>query len=309
MQEYNFSTVNQSFDTAFTLWATATFVVSFIGSFFSCLVFLSIVCQPKLRTGSGALIGHVLILRFLTCAIHFPLFCVQACLAHAGVYLTVDCDAFAVAFIGFLHVEHWTDCFLSINRLIAILYPHRYAVWRSKNVVGSMIVVAWILGLCSTVPFFYGFGLEFRIANLGSCEPHVTDTGQALILLILGAFLPVGIRGILHTVICVRTTTCARSQWEPVQADHNNHSMTRTAKRSVVVARMLFASFIWYALCLLPIPVVLTGFQHVFDENIIVRFWLHFLILCGNAADPIIFLLMNGDYRTGVTRTISTAFS
>ena len=58
--------------------------------------------------------------------------------------------------------------------------------------------------------------------------------------------------------------------------------------RQIALAKMLFASYLWFCLCFLPGPVILTSFPYFFARYVMLQVWVtRTLMLFGYAASPV----------------------
>ena len=271
-----------------TTWLIVMFLTSLTGGVLFVILLNAVLSQQILKSGIGILIANLLILQLISCIIHFPVFASQVYLNKLGYFFDVHCDLY-VTFIAIIHVGHFIQCFISINRFIAIIFPHHYRSLCSRKTVTFSIIVSWLLGFGLTSLFYFHIGGKFTLGVTGGCEPFVTNPDVFMIITSFNSYLPISILGVLYFFIFIQMTLKGHvSKWQSVyDGEPQTLAVKQRQERRVVIARMLFVSFLWYFVCLLPIPMVLDIHPDLYRKNLHVALWLHFLSLLGHAANPV----------------------
>ncbi|XP_055341323.1 rhodopsin-like [Paramacrobiotus metropolitanus] len=290
------------------VWFACVNLVSFVGTVSSVLLLYVILNNQSLRSGCGILIAHLLFQELITCSVHYMLFSLKVFLRRLDVLWLDDCQISPVFFVIVIHAGNWSSCFLACNRLVATVFPSAYEACMTTKMTVTMIVGSWIIGALCNIPPLFGYGLRFVASHLGTCE-IIRFPGMVFSLIAaMGAYIPITLLGIMHITIYMRI----RFRW---LCDAGNHSAAgcdsvvwkKRLRRRIMIARMLFASFIWYCLCFLPVPVLLAVRPDMYFGNDLVLLWSRFLLLCGYAANPLIFIAMNSQYCEAVVGLLKPA--
>ena len=153
----NSATVN---GTEINTWCLMTFVLCIVGVVGNLGVLILTLRSPSLRRGSGVLICNVLIIYVFNCLIAFPSSVITVYLTSVGHQLPSSLCEVHILYVGGTLVGEWAEFFLSVNRFVAVCWPHRYAPLTRTWVMCWFIGASWMLGFGSALP--YSFHVQVR---------------------------------------------------------------------------------------------------------------------------------------------------
>jgi hypothetical protein len=145
-------------------------------------------------------------------------------------------------------------------------------------------------------------GANFLLAPpYGACTTRANGGVYGTIWVVIGAYIPLAAMGFVYVMLFSRLalTQCSNSSVAigsvrelqkngPHQSSGSNGPSERTLKRKISSAKMLVASYVWYCICFLPGPLILTEFPHLFARYPMLSHWmLRSLLLCGYAVSPV----------------------
>ena len=291
------STTGQQRDTShvITIWFTITIAVNVFGSLLLILLLWTTTHARNHHTGGTRhLITHLMLLQLLLLGFIFPVNNTQGYLAvigqnNTGVTVTyrppINCPTLSLIQVVTQHAEAWAASLLAINRFVATFFPHYYPRLTSGNAVIAMITLPWAIGLGTNLPMWFNVGGRYIVGNPYPICILVTTGVHAKLWAALGAYVPIGLMGVVCGVLLVRLLFGGRRKHHagivPSAASaaglesQNQASTTGRGLKSALVAgrvararqltltKMLLLSFVWYALCFLPISIVGSAFPHL----------------------------------------------
>ncbi|OQV17314.1 hypothetical protein BV898_08563 [Hypsibius exemplaris] len=286
--------------TIFT-WFALSIAVSLFGCFMLAAL-LAHICYGKL-TGSTVLIAHLMALQLLHCAVFFPILFVDSFAALTGSSLHLNCPLLLLMHISAAQAEHWASLVLAVNRYVAIALPHHYRKVVSTPVLTVMIIAPWVIGIGDTLPLYFGYGgILGEKPVFGYCAIKVAGRiyGRALWQTI-GTYIPTVLMGIIYVTLFVRLAIDGHVCFRRKSDAEEKSMLERRLEKRVTMAEMLVVAYVWYCLCFLPGPIILTAYPQLQRQYVMLAHWTSgFLTLCGYAASPVIFLFLSSDYRKGV---------
>ncbi|OQV12417.1 hypothetical protein BV898_13293 [Hypsibius exemplaris] len=290
---------------ALRVWFILTISVSLFGSVLLVLL-LSASCRFRelLLRGSCILIFHSMLIQLLICAVICPILNISSYLTLINNTTLVHCPTLIFFNTASDHTDNWAALFLAVNRFVAIVSPHHYDAWVSRKVLICMIIIPWLIGISDSLPVYFGIGGQTIIGPAGCAFETDVDGFYGTLWFVIGAYIPIGLMGIIYTILFVRIGTANRNRPNlavPFEPNGQNARLSTTQKRQISIAKMLIGSFAWYCICFLPGPIIVSLFPGVYAVDQMLRLWISGLLgLCGFAGCPIIFLASSADYRTGV---------
>ena len=111
-------------------------------------------------------------------------------------------------------------------------------------------------------------------------------------LILLGTYIPTVLMGVIYLTLFVRLAldghVCFPRFDATEEATASGSRWEKRHKRRVTMSKMLIASYVWYCLCLLPSPIIVTAYPHLLRWHLMLPHWTNgFLALCGYAASPV----------------------
>ncbi|XP_055356489.1 G-protein coupled receptor 151 protein-like [Paramacrobiotus metropolitanus] len=274
-----------------TLWAACDLSSCIIGSFASLLVVILILSRRQLRHGCGLIIVHSLIANLLLCAISFVISC--ALLYRKSIGLGAihphHCKPIMWLQMALRCAVNWLEVLITLNRLIAIYFPHHYRVSSGKRVTAWTVAGVWLVSALYALPAWFDVGAKYALTPLGHCAIAVNPDNLGALNNVFGAYLPIALTAVCFGVIYGKLVVRKRN---PDARDKSG-----SVKRRARVIPMLFAAFLWNAACFLTMPVTLSSSPNVFvTEPALVLLFMTLTVL-GYSMQPVIFCVFNKDYR------------
>ena len=139
--------------------------LSLFGALFGAFSSVTILITKELRKGSEVLIVHDLLIGTFLCSVTFPsiaytFFAASSLRQPPPVFICTF--HFVVLSLG-MSAGNWNCCFLAVNRVVAILFPHKYKDFTEKRVTILIIVVCWLTSVSSRSSFIFGLDVHYVI--------------------------------------------------------------------------------------------------------------------------------------------------
>lgn len=276
-------------------WLTFSITVSIGGSLLLVLLLVTSFYHEKLHTGSRILIIHLMVMHLLICAIYYPLLNISSYMVLRGQIISIHCQPILLLHNGTMHAQNWASLVLAINRYTAITLPHCYKKLVTTKALIVMIVLPWLIGIGDTMPVYFGVGGDFILAPPYGCVFQTNDGIYGTVWATIGGYVPIALMGIIYVTLFLQLAIARyhanRSVTNPITAQLSSSipvSKSRTTRtRQMSMVKMLVASFVWYCLCFIPGPLIVTEFPFLYAEHFMLRLWVLSIMLCGFAASPV----------------------
>ncbi|XP_055344555.1 uncharacterized protein LOC129592523 [Paramacrobiotus metropolitanus] len=276
--------------TSVIVWFTVTLLICIAGTLSSGCLITAFCVQKHMRRASTFLIGYLLCLDLLNTAIFMPMSFVVLLMSQLGRQFQADdvCEV-SIFFLVMLNcTSNWAGAFVAVSRFVAIFIPHKYEQWMKRKSLVVMVAISCAFGLLVSVPPLRNQGGYFgRFYPLGNCAMGTKEGPLASMFVAIGSTIPTVIQGIFYAALVVQMAFSQRIRKSPVIS--TDAALTRTdnvQQRRRTVGRMLIVSYLWYLVCFIPVPVILTYYPAVF--RIPTAFiWLKTVQLCGFAGTPV----------------------
>ena len=246
-----------------------------------CLV--AIYTYPRLRQRGNILVGNLVVLNILVSLIVYPISIVSPVYRQYYDLAANFCDW---TFFYYFMVQSfvWHECFLSINRFIALVVPHYYtAISRKRN-----LVLTVILGYL--IPFSvnaYGLRGNLYASTLpfGGCRfsPDISVV-YPLFQSVLGIYLPMCMVGMCYLIIFMTARMRKRRLYD--SAAPAEYSLVRQTRR-MRVAKMLFVSFLWNTLTYIPQPILSAFLKDLYNRYPPAFFFVRYALCLGLAGNVV----------------------
>ncbi|OQV17315.1 hypothetical protein BV898_08564 [Hypsibius exemplaris] len=295
-------------------WFSLSIATSVGGSVMLILLLASSVYHKKLAGGSTVLIAHLMLIQLLHCAVLLPILTVNSftALTHRKDVLQLDCSVLSLIHITAIQADNWASLFLAINRYVAIVVPHFYRKLVTRNAILASLLLPWLIGVAVTLPVYFGFGGIFLwSAPCAFCAIFIsgaTSLYGAVFWPTLGTYVPIILMGMIYLALFGRlaaANSARRRSIDKTVLKGGAAVLLRKQERQIVIAKMLVAGYVWYSLCILPGPIILTVFPVLHSTHPMLANWINgFVTLCAFAASPFIFLALSSDYRSNIRRLV-----
>ncbi|XP_055348360.1 uncharacterized protein LOC129595389 [Paramacrobiotus metropolitanus] len=327
----NTSSANSSFifpviklrDDQFTIFFNVSLTLCICISSLILFVIILIAWNQRLRTGSGVLILHQLIVEFQLVAIHWPIFLwMLATSQHSGTSQTVTfCRHYHFSYMITVTASLWGLAFLALNRFVAIYLPFHYNKFISHMSLTIMIVLMWSIGFFTHLPFYLGAEGGFVPAPpSGICSIYNQQSAMIYALTnIPRTYLPLTFSALLYLLVFAKV---GYAKWQKVMvitpnrinhifftASSNNANPGRKVNRElyqnrVTMARMLFIAAIIHCICFLTVPIGVTVAPGLYQRSPLYRNWLRTLFFVGYVSTPVLLLGMSKSHRDSAKRML-----
>ncbi|XP_055344922.1 prostaglandin E2 receptor EP3 subtype-like [Paramacrobiotus metropolitanus] len=197
---------------------------------------------------------------------------------------STNCRNFDVVYHIFAGSGHWAAFMLSLNRMIAVVFPHHYARFNKRSATVATILIGWLILLACSLPFFVGSG--WYVTNVppwNNCAVLPMTHGNGKIFqarAILSIHVPISGTIVLYVLILLSQLRKKFNRDGAV-----DRKMQATLERRILIGKMLCASQLWDLACYLP-QFVLANYLNVFAKNphLILLMWA--LESCGDFGTP-----------------------
>lgn len=293
-----------------TAWYFLMLFFAVLGSAFNFFLIAAILSSKKLRSGCGVLIVHMLGINFVLCSIIMPMLAYTTFHGDTYQYVSQEFCRYQVSFyLLFNWAVIWASLMISINRFVAIFFPHNYSKWTSKTVMIWMILMIWIPPVVCALNLFFGIGAKLVVNKTwGACGTVPVPGFVFLIITFFPMAVPVAIQVAIYMVIFVVVRTRSlfqRPQIRPQAVPCPDHQAADAlTSRKVTLfqrryrsAKMLFISTVLYSVALIPAPIAALLYPVQHNSQPLLQLFFRMLTLLANAAIPVSHSWVRGRYR------------
>lgn len=278
------------------LWIALILVFCLIGAFLNILLFSAIVSSQKLRSGSGTLIAHSVLLQTILCAVVLPLLAASywTSLYHAP--SENMCRTVMALFYTFMWAFNWATVPVAANRLVAICFPQYYRACVAKLPLLCAMLIAWAVALCCMSGVITSsVTTSAPIKAFGGCGSAVKRHAIYGGLSALATTVPAVIEGLLYaslfTIPYLRAKFVAHrriggSPASPPSTTNQQRLQLNRARR-LRVTQTVFAAYVWSAVCLLSGPISISAARGHLRVMAVVPLLAPALVLLGHSTSPV----------------------
>ena len=156
----NNSTLSQSalcsaYQSRWTAWYVATIFLYILVGSFNLLCFITICKNPALRTGSGILIGHFVLIETVLCLVLSP---IQTTFVFIHLSSTLTCRISQFIFAVVNHAVFFNILVLAINRFVAVVFPLRYRLLSQPKWIKFFVSFVWLVSVILNIPMEFNGG-------------------------------------------------------------------------------------------------------------------------------------------------------
>ncbi|XP_055340655.1 uncharacterized protein LOC129589803 [Paramacrobiotus metropolitanus] len=167
-----------------------------------------------------------------------------------------------------------------------------------------MILIGWSIALVCNSLVTAGIGGSYEATEpWGTCGAKVTSAVVQPLIVFISVVFPLALEGSIYlcifTTILLRKFVAGKNLVAPSHAATSQPGSQQRQKR-LKVARMLFCSNIWYMACFLPAPMTSGLNPQLYNMAPLMQLYFRSLLAVGYATVPVIYLVMNNDYRNGL---------
>jgi hypothetical protein len=257
-------------------------VICLFGIISNSLCFLAICINPKLRKSGNILVANLLFLNILLGITVHPVTLISILYRQYGDLAKDFCD-WLVYYYLVMHSFVWQECLLAVNRFVAILVPHQYRLISTKRGIAATLCCGYSIALIINV-FPLGQKVKVYASSLpfGACLYNVKRGDLFPIFhAVFGVYLPMCIIGACYvtvfTTLWLKKLRIRKLGQGVVGPTHNHQLQNKRTK----LARMLFGSFIWYALTYLPHPLLTAFFKNIYTLHPTLFFYVRWVLQLG----------------------------
>ena len=300
-----------------TIWFTVTTFISTVGALLLILLLLSTLQQRKHYNGTRLLIVHLMLLQLLLLGFTFPVLNTQGYLVvldgvgiGSGGYTRaihrqpfIHCPSLMFLHVSIMHAQTWAALLLAVNRFAAAVFPHQYRQMVTKKALIFMLLLPWCVGLGINMPLWFDVGVSYAVSRpYPLCTTRTTGGAYPAVWSTVGNYLPTGLMGIAYGILLVRLLISDRNRIggtagpivpKPAVQPRQRQKPVglgglAARERQLALTKMLLLSFVWYTVCFVPGPVVLTAFSNLVARYYTLTLWVaRTLIILGLAASPV----------------------
>ncbi|XP_055348750.1 uncharacterized protein LOC129595696 [Paramacrobiotus metropolitanus] len=276
----------QTGTTSLTGWFIVTTFVEILTSLLIILLIIAILYRHGKPSESHVQIILMLSVSLLITAVINPALTLPLYFPSLTLSLT-NCRFFYVAYIICPSSEQWAAFMLSINRLVAVVFPSHYTKFNKRGVTFATIFLGWLTHLAIGLPIAVASGFDTALApplNICVVRP-VTPVSIEIFRVtgILGIYLPIAGTNFCYLVILLSQL---RFRFSKPTIDR---TMDLKIQRRIFIGKMLFASSLWHLVCHVPLIVVTHFYYYLYVKNPHLQLWMRTMYYSGYLGTPVCF--------------------
>lgn len=275
-------------------WCAVSVLVGLLGILLYMVLFATVAIRKPLRTGSGVLVLHLILIEFVLATFGFFWFIVDTYLVQKGHPAQPSaCYYYMFAYWVLLFAGNWCAAFLAINRLIAVGRPHIYKNLTTVSARCVQMVLSWVVSFAASIPIAVGVGGDFSIMPpLGNCGILINRKSVVYaIVSALGTYVPLVLTLVTYIALFSIMRPGCRLNRHTVKPKPKSTTETKTVntglQRRVAAAQMLLASTLWFCVCFLPIPLVAAADPMILMRYPLLLLWLRTLLFTAFSTKPV----------------------
>ncbi|OQV12516.1 hypothetical protein BV898_13242 [Hypsibius exemplaris] len=287
-------------------WIVITASLSLAGIFLNFAALSVTFWRGKAESIFNILMSHFVAINFAICLVNIPIHVFMVLAKHHGYKLqSYICGPIQFFFALGCAVCNWADVCLSVNRFVAIVFPHYYKWWTSKWVNLAMVALGWAVCTAAILPLAFGQAGSMPILAMGQCGFLPIGKSGALVTAVV-SYIPYGIIASASLAIWFRILQLQRANNRIRTGD----AMKRTviSRRRLVVARMLLMTTVWSAICNIPWGVIQFNFPYLYGTEPVSTLWLRTVQAIQYGFSPLVLYSTNEDYRRRFRMLLNRAF-
>lgn len=250
---------------------------------------------------------NILILSLAVADLLFLLFCVPFTATGYAVTVlpfgAVVCKVTTYLMYVCAYASVYTLVIMSLDRYLAVAHAIRSMHWRSERNTWLAVAIIWFVTLCGNIPiilqwdvhYYEWGGKENRSACIQLSELTDQSTGKTFFgcFLFFGYIIPLGVTMLLYGLMLKRLL------YGVVPGGGNQSAESMRAKKRVT--RMVIIVVVIFALCWLPIQIILfwqkLGFYPQTITNVIIMMAANCLAYMNSCVNPILYAFLSGNFR------------
>ncbi|KAI1298733.1 Dopamine receptor 1 [Halotydeus destructor] len=321
------------FDSLFT--TVFTFICAFIGMGNAFVIFSIVYFERLRRNVSNYFIASLAVADFLTGMVLIPMGIYQKKLPSSTSVPLVFCDTFQTIHITFAASSILHLMAISIDRYYRIKEPLKYRTWMTTKRASVLIATIWIASLVDGVSCLMGQKMA-HLPYVSECEYLMGDPWFVMVMATIFVFVPsttlvviyvqlyrlavkhkhdayvtnISVKGIQPNMAMRRHRFIGHKRAQG-QQQCTSHHLTKVQSRRQFAVREHRAAvtigFVLFAYLFCMVPSVTMYFIKSFCQNCEIAdsklFYLYpWLIWFNSGMNPIIYLLLNNDFRKAFNR-------
>ena len=260
------------------IWYFCSMIFFAFGSLLLLILIKLVLSTEKFRRGAGGVfIAHLLIVHLIVCSVEGPVALVSVYKSFKGTNdFGINCKWLMFFRLVTFHADIWASFFLALNRATAVVFPLYYRRHCAAIYVSAVVVFSsWVIAIACNIPALFGAGQIFGyFPPWFTCNARPTNNTIATLTNTVAWYLPMasgcGVYG--ATAVFVYFNRKVR--------------MTKNDVRTLRATAMLSATFVWQAVCFIPIVVAATKYPWVLAVPD-VFLWLLAVQMIGYSGNPV----------------------
>lgn len=264
---------------------------------FSNLLCLAAICTwPELRRQGNILVTNLVVVDLLLSLTSYPISIAAVIYRQYSALAENFCD-WTVYYHFVIHSFVWHECLLAVNRLVAVVFPHRYnKLLATRSAVAATLVTGYLIAFCiNAYPLGAATAATKRVHMyvptfpFESCLYNVQHAGIfPIVHAVLGVYLPMSVIGLYYGTLFLavavkrRLNQSGRRAW--MRGTARSDALLRKRTR---LARMLFVSFLWNAMTYLPQPLLTAFLPDVYSRWPTSFFYVRWILQLGVAGNTV----------------------
>ncbi|GAV00040.1 hypothetical protein RvY_10950-2 [Ramazzottius varieornatus] len=262
----------------FHVWSSTTFGLHVVAAVFNLSLLIAVLNDRTSHPGPRLLIANLAFSSFLLSTIFLLPIDVGV---HTG--YRIPCAPYYVGFHLTMVVCSWADVALSVNRVIAICFPHHYDRCKTVKVSLILAIAPWLLAAVFVILAELKIGSVFVLAAGRGCSKRLLNR--------LGTFLnfmevigPCVIVVLASLVVFYSTQLRKRKD---SSGDMVSVRLTRLIRRRLIIAKAMGLSALWCILCVAPPTVIVNLYPQVLSIHPTMGKWLRTTTVAEYAVNPV----------------------
>ena len=276
--------------------------VTLTGVIGNSLVIYIICSKQKMRT-----LTNLLLLNLAFADLSFVLICppftaYQFATYHwpfEGVFGDLVCKLMHYLLNVTAYVTIYTLVLIAALRYFTIVHSAATVRYRTKKVIGVLILGIWIIMLLCNVPIILSYGVQIDVYGIGDCEHYGADIARPLYatFFAFAYLLPLSIIAMFSLGILRHISNADHSASSLFKGTTRSEERKRHACRLVITVVIIFAIF-WFPV---HIHLLLAHFKEVPQTNFYnaVSVLFNFLAYFNSCINPVIYSYTSKDFRSG----------
>ncbi|OWA50247.1 hypothetical protein BV898_14770 [Hypsibius exemplaris] len=299
-----------TFHKSIVIWVAITLTLTVFGVAANAVILIATVKHPPLRRFSSCiLLAHCVLIDLLTCIFLEPLVILTPYLGGFVAFPSNYCRIAGGPIMGSLFLTTWSHAVLAVSRFLAAVFPHQYRHFTRRPVQIAAIFLPWIIAVTLNAFPIAEWGIRYELGGVwAGCLLGTAADPLRGIIFILGVYIPCAVIGLSYAIVLIKVKLTVRRVVGDSPGGAGNPSRRSALRRRYEVAKLLFLCFIWFCIGNFGVSTAGTYFSKAYAASPLTQLALKGLQYLSPSFNPIFFILVSRDYRTGIRAVFGLAY-